>query len=84
MNDSKPNKCWRCLGELKLDQEVQIQVREGDDVGFVTVRADVCEQCGERLLHPGMSARLLKGQSILRHEHSSIPAIGRVYNLHVV
>jgi YgiT-type zinc finger domain-containing protein len=47
--------CPRCGGELDRARDVVRDVREGNDVALVTVRADVCPRCAEVLLHPGVS-----------------------------
>ncbi|MEK6607383.1 MAG: hypothetical protein AABZ30_06965 [Myxococcota bacterium] len=41
-------------------------VREGDDVMLVRVTADVCRDCGEALLHPGMVDRMIAAKRALR------------------
>jgi hypothetical protein len=57
-------------------------VRERDDVALVRVRADVCGDCGEALLHPGMADRLVQAKAALRRGATgSAPVVGRVFDL---
>ncbi|MCC6810666.1 MAG: YgiT-type zinc finger protein [Deltaproteobacteria bacterium] len=71
--------CPRCRGSLADDRDVERLVRQGNDVAIVTVRADVCTQCGELLLHPGMADRLVLAARELR-EDKTAPVLGRVFD----
>ena len=42
------NKCPVCGGEL-VEKEVEKLLRGGDHTAVLTVRAEVCQRCGERL-----------------------------------
>ncbi len=79
---SQPERCPLCGGYLEPDREVDRVVREGDDVALVRVQADVCGDCGEVLLHPGMADRVVKAKASLRAGMPATAAIvGRVYDL---
>ena len=54
-----PSGCARCAGDLEYGREVEVEVRQADDVALVRVTADVCKRCGELLLRPGMSDHML-------------------------
>jgi len=77
---SGPAKCPSCGGTVEPDREVDQVVREGDDVALVRVRADVCLDCHEVLLHPGMVERMFAAKAALRSS-ATAPVIGRVYDL---
>jgi YgiT-type zinc finger domain-containing protein len=80
MTGKGPSCCPRCGGELEYDREVERPVREGNDVAIVLVRADVCTQCGELLLYPGMTDRVTKARQALRDGATS-PTLGHVYDM---
>ena len=75
-----PSMCTRCGGDLEYGRELERYVHEGNDVAVVKVLADVCQRCGEVLLHPGMAEKLAKAEDML-HRHAVGAAIGRVYDL---
>ena len=77
---STPSKCPLCGGTLEADREVERVVREGDDVALVRVRADVCGDCHEALLHPGMVERMFAAKAALRAK-AEAPVVGCVYDL---
>ena len=80
MNHSE--RCPLCAGSVEPDRDVERIVREGDDVAVVRVRADVCGDCGEMLLHPGMADRLIEAKAALRRGvPTGAVVIGRVYDL---
>jgi YgiT-type zinc finger domain-containing protein len=79
-SDAKSGDCPTCGGELELAREVVRPVREGNDVALVTVRADVCTQCGELLLHPGETDKLVRAKQALRAGKTG-PVVGHVYDL---
>ena len=76
-----PEKCPLCGGAVEPDREIDELVREGDDVAVVRVRADVCGDCGEAMLHPGMVQRISAAVATLRKGRAEAPVIGRVYDL---
>jgi YgiT-type zinc finger domain-containing protein len=80
MTPQGPKVCPRCGGDLALGHQVERNVREGNDVALVTVRADVCLRCGETFLYPGMVDLLFRTRALLR-AGSAAPAIGRVFDL---
>lgn len=80
MSTEGPTRCHRCGGDLDHDREVEQSVREGGDVAIVSVRADVCQRCGEVLLHPGMVDRMAEAKQALRRG-TSAPQVGRVFDL---
>jgi YgiT-type zinc finger domain-containing protein len=75
---SAPSQCPLCGGTVEPDREVDQVVREGDDVALVRVRADVCLDCHEVLLHPGMATRMTEAADALRRGAAG-PVVGRVY-----
>ena len=77
---SGPVGCVRCGAELDYSREIDRLVREGNDVGIVRVRADVCPLCGEVLLNPGMPGLLLDARDTLRQGRAGW-ATGCVYDL---
>ena len=80
MTTKGPGVCPRCGGDLDRGREIERSVREGNDVAFVTVKADICLRCGEVLLYPGMVELLSRARDLLR-EGSAAPAVGRVFDL---
>ncbi|MBI3271644.1 MAG: YgiT-type zinc finger protein [Planctomycetes bacterium] len=74
-------RCPLCGGLVKPDQEVERVVRERDDVAIVRVRADVCADCGEALLHPGMADRIVAAKAALRRGIQAGAVVGRVFDL---
>jgi YgiT-type zinc finger domain-containing protein len=76
-----PSQCSRCGGELEYDREVEQEVRHGDDVALLRVRADVCTRCGEVLLHPGMTDRMVRAKKMLQESPAKARVVGRVYDL---
>ena len=79
MSEKHLSHCPRCRGQLDYDREVERPVRQGNDVAIVTVRADVCTQCSELLLHPGLADRLVLAARLLR-EGNTAPVLGRVFD----
>jgi len=76
------SKCPLCGGSLAADREVERVVREGRDVALVMVRADVCQDCGDVLLLPGMAERLVVAKDALRRGMPpDAVVVGRVYDL---
>ena len=75
---SAPAQCPLCGGTLEPDREVDQGVREGDDVVLVRVRADVCGDCHQVLLHPGMASRLAEAAESLRRGAAG-RVVGRVF-----
>ena len=54
MTEQGPSVCPRCGGEIDYGLYVERNVREGNDVALVTLKADICRRCGEVYLYPGM------------------------------
>ena len=50
------SKCPTCGGEM-VDKQVEKLLRGGVNLAAVTVRAEVCLRCGERLYHAETVAR---------------------------
>ena len=80
MTATRPSRCPRCGGELDYDQELERAVRGGNDVAIVLVKADVCQRCGEALLHPGMADRILSARRALEKKIAA-PVVGSVFDL---
>ena len=75
-------KCLLCGGTVEPNREVDQVVREGDNVALVRVRADVCRDCHEVLLHPGMATRMVRAAEALRDgPPQGAAVVGRVYDL---
>lgn len=71
-----PRHCPLCGGSVEPDRDIERLVREGEDVALVRVRADVCGDCGEVFLHPGMADRIVQAKATLRRG-GSVPARSR-------
>ena len=80
MSADGPSRCPRCGGALDYDRTLERAVRGGNDVAIVLVRADVCQRCGETLLHPDMADRILSARRALENE-TPAPVVGRVFDL---
>jgi YgiT-type zinc finger domain-containing protein len=80
MIEQGPSVCPWCGGELDRGHYVERNVREGNDVGLVTVKADICRRCGEVYLYPGMVDLLSRTREFLR-AGAAAPAVGRVFDL---
>ncbi len=73
-------RCLLCRGPVEPDREVEEVVREGNDVVVVRVRADVCKNCHEAFLYPGMVDRMHEAKAALRSGKAGAAAVvGRVY-----
>lgn len=75
-----PSKCPRCAGELEYGKQIEWSVREGTDVALVTVTADVCTRCGERLVTAAMGDKLVRAKRLLKSGNKA-PAVGKVYDM---
>jgi YgiT-type zinc finger domain-containing protein len=77
-----PGACPRCggVGTIQYGRRLDRPVVVGHDVAIVAITADVCERCGETLLHPGMVDRLIAAKRDLRAGALG-PPVGHVYEL---
>lgn len=80
MTPKGPPRCPRCAGALDLGRTIERTVRYGNDVAIVDVTVDSCQRCGETLLHPGMTDKVLAARRSLEAS-SAAPVLGRVFDL---
>ena len=76
-------KCPICGGEV-VAKQVQQLVRGGPHTASVTVQADVCLHCGERLFSVAATARLEEIRSKLEREQlEDFTAVGQSFEIHL-
>jgi len=73
------DKCPSCGGPLEQDQEVKETVNVGNNGVLVSIRADVCKQCGELVLTQEMAEKLEMARESLEEEPSDMRVVGHVY-----
>lgn len=73
--------CPNCGGSLQYKQ-VEEYVRGGNDVAVVSVSAQVCEKCGERLYSvPTVEKFEAVRDSLRRHETSGFQLLGSAFKV---
>ena len=77
------DKCPICGGELK-EKKVEKVLRGGNNTAIITVDADVCLHCGERLYSQATIKEFEKIRKLLIHEDvDTFQEIGRSYKVGV-
>ena len=74
-------KCPICGGEL-VEKDVEKLLRGGNDTAAVTVSAEVCLHCGERLYSPSTIERFEQIRSKLEHgQTEGFQAVGQTFQV---
>ncbi len=74
-------KCPICGGEL-VEKEVEKVLKGGSNTAILSVRAEVCLHCGERLYHPETAAHFEEIREKLSAEDvSEFEPIGKTYQV---
>jgi len=75
------DKCPMCGGEV-VEKEVEEVLRGGANTAVLTVQAEVCLHCGERLYRPEDIERFEQIREKLgREETSGFRAVGKAYEV---
>ncbi|MCX8103157.1 MAG: type II toxin-antitoxin system MqsA family antitoxin [Candidatus Bipolaricaulota bacterium] len=73
-------RCAVCGGAVRL-QNVQEELIIGSDHYMVSVRAEVCQSCGERYFSERTTAKLVQLQEAIQQGRIKGEVIGRVYEV---
>lgn len=73
-------RCALCGGVVRL-QTVQEELVIGSDRYLVTVRAEVCQSCGERYFSERTAERLIRLRAAIQQGRIKGEVIGRVYEV---
>lgn len=77
-------KCVICKGENIRKQDVEEEIRIGNDVVFVPAKVMVCKECGERYYSRKVMKELEKIEENVRKRNIFLKEIGRVLSPTVV
>ncbi len=73
-------RCALCGGAVRL-QNVREEIRVGSDHYVVTVRAEVCQNCGERYFSERTMERLVQLRAAIQQGRIKGEAVGQVYEV---